>query len=112
MMQPYYLLDFNAPLSVMFEAVGWKWASYIVNIGALCALIAGLVGTLYPMPRIVLAMGRDGVIFRCFSYVSPTKHTPMAATLFTGVLTGKVEEINFIQDRKFTSIFRVNGPYI
>lgn len=98
MMQPYYLLDYNAPLSVMFESVDWKWASYIVSVGALCALIAGLVGVLFPMPRVVLAMGRDGVIFRCFSYVSPSKHTPVPATLFTGILTGTVEEENQCND--------------
>lgn len=38
MMAPYYLLDSNAPFSVIFENVGWYVSMYIVGIGALCAL--------------------------------------------------------------------------
>lgn len=38
MMAPYYLLDSNAPFSVIFENVGWTVSVYIVGIGAICAL--------------------------------------------------------------------------
>ncbi|GKD93885.1 hypothetical protein Tco_1373722, partial [Tanacetum coccineum] len=45
--QPYDKIDINAPFSVAFEAVGWKWAKYVAA-GALkgmtFVLLVGAVG--------------------------------------------------------------------
>ncbi|GJV19987.1 hypothetical protein Tco_1369007, partial [Tanacetum coccineum] len=45
---PYDQIDINAPFSIAFEAVGWKWAKYVVAIGALkgmtSVLLVGVVG--------------------------------------------------------------------
>lgn len=43
LMQPYFLMDKNAPLPYAFEAAGMDWATYIVTIGAICALSTRLV---------------------------------------------------------------------
>lgn len=88
MLGPYYALDYNAPLAILFENVGWKWARYVVGIGALCALTTSILGGMFPMPRVVLAMARDGVLFRFFAYVSPSRQTPLFATIFMGLFTG------------------------
>jgi len=43
LMQPYYLLDRNAPLPLAFQAVGLDWASKPIAVGSMCALIARYV---------------------------------------------------------------------
>ncbi|GKA25286.1 hypothetical protein Tco_0711395, partial [Tanacetum coccineum] len=35
LMQAYDKIDINAPFSMAFEAVGWKWAKYVVAVRAL-----------------------------------------------------------------------------
>lgn len=39
-----------------------------------------------PMPRIVYAMAKDGLLFRCLAAVHPRFKTPFTATLLTGSL--------------------------
>ncbi|GKB70627.1 hypothetical protein Tco_0932039, partial [Tanacetum coccineum] len=45
---PYDKIDINAPFSMAFETVGWKWAKYVVDVRALkgmtSALLVGAVG--------------------------------------------------------------------
>lgn len=37
-----------------------------------------------PMPRIVYAMAKDGLLFRCLAAVHPKFKTPISATFLTG----------------------------
>ena len=41
-----------------------------------------------PLPRVVYAMAKDGLICRCLSSVHPKFKTPWTATLVTGVAAG------------------------
>ena len=43
LMQPYFLLDKNAPLPYAFGHVGMSWAAYPISIGAICALTGRFV---------------------------------------------------------------------
>ncbi|GKF51767.1 hypothetical protein Tco_0148234, partial [Tanacetum coccineum] len=43
LMQPYDKIDINAPFSMAFEAVGWKWAKYVVAVGALKGMTSVLL---------------------------------------------------------------------
>lgn len=48
----------------------------------------GLMGTMYPLTRVMYAMGSDRVIFGFFSRVNNTLKTPHWATLFAGIFSG------------------------
>ncbi|KAK9877034.1 hypothetical protein WA026_016060 [Henosepilachna vigintioctopunctata] len=85
---PYYDQDKEAPLPILFENLGWPALKWIVTIGAMCALSTSLLGAMFPLPRVLYAMGDDGLIFKILSKIHPKFKTPLLATMFSGLLAG------------------------
>ena len=88
LMLPYYLQDATAPLPFVFHSVGLSWAGWVVSIGALFGLSTSLLGAMLPMPRVLYAMASDGVLPRQLATIHPILHTPLLATLASGLLAG------------------------
>uniref|UniRef100_L7M4P8 Putative slimfast n=1 Tax=Rhipicephalus pulchellus TaxID=72859 RepID=L7M4P8_RHIPC len=85
---PYYAQNVSAPLPFVFQQVGWSVAKWIISIGALTGLSTSLMGGMFPLPRVLYAMGSDGLIFRFLAIVHPRHKTPLIATALSGVFAG------------------------
>lgn len=88
MMWPYYDQNADAPFPYVFDKIGWPTVKWIVNIGAAFALCTSMLGAMFPLPRILYAMGNDGIIFKRLANVHPKTMTPIFGTVVSGLFTG------------------------
>ncbi|XP_070524707.1 cationic amino acid transporter 2 isoform X1 [Cardiocondyla obscurior] len=85
---PFYEQNAKSPFPHMFDVIGWDWAKWFVTVGAISGLCASLLGSMFPLPRVIYAMASDGLVFRWMGNISSRFQTPIMGTLSAGLLTG------------------------
>ncbi|XP_025199528.1 cationic amino acid transporter 2-like [Melanaphis sacchari] len=90
LMWPYYDQDIDAPFPYVYDHLGWTTLKMIVSSGAIFAMFASLLASMFSMPRILMTMAEDGLMFSMFSIIHPKFKTPLLATLLSGLFAGIV----------------------
>ncbi|KAL4112398.1 hypothetical protein QTP88_016197 [Uroleucon formosanum] len=93
LMWPYYLQDADAPLPALYENLDMPTIKIIVTGGAIFALCTSLLGTLFPLPRILFAMASDGLLFKFLSNINPKTKTPVISTIICGLFAGTLATV-------------------
>ena len=81
LMQPYQMIDKDAPFSVAFEAVGMSWAKYLVAAGALKGMTSVLLVGAVSQARYVTHIARSHMIPPWLAQVNKRTGTPINATV-------------------------------
>ena len=68
------------------KAVGGSWAGTLIALGAIVSIFSVVLVTLYGQTRILFAMGRDGLLPKAFTRVSPRTQTPVFNTVIVGAI--------------------------
>uniref|UniRef100_F6XYD9 Cationic amino acid transporter C-terminal domain-containing protein n=1 Tax=Ciona intestinalis TaxID=7719 RepID=F6XYD9_CIOIN len=90
LMVPWYDVSVTAPFPAAYQNRGWAWAQYIVSIGALAAMLTCLLSIMYVVPRYLLAMSRDGLLFQNLQKISERTKVPYISTLVVIIFSGVV----------------------
>ncbi|XP_026994942.1 probable cationic amino acid transporter [Tachysurus fulvidraco] len=98
LMVPYTLIDADAPLMEMFSQHGFYSAKYVVALGSIAGLTVSLLGSLFPMPRVIYAMAGDGLLFRFLANVSSYTETPAVACVVSGFLAALLALLVSLRD--------------
>jgi APA family basic amino acid/polyamine antiporter len=84
---PYRALDVANPLSVALRASGGQlaWLTPFVDLAAVFGLASVVLVLMLAQPRVLLAMGVDGLLPKAFAQIHQKFRTPSFATLMTAL---------------------------
>ncbi|KAI6702339.1 hypothetical protein NL676_011475 [Syzygium grande] len=89
-MAPYNEIPKVASFSVVFEKIGWGWASNLVGAGASLGIVASLVVAMLGQARYLCVIARSHLVPSWLAKVHPSTGTPLNATLFLGICTALI----------------------
>ena len=90
-MVPYKEINIDAPVVDAFKRTGMTWMQYLVAAGAMTGITSVLLVMMLSQPRVMLALGRDGLVPNSFfGAVHPTWRTPWKSTILTGLFVASM----------------------
>src|SRR3989441_719336 len=90
-MVPYKDINIDAPVVDAFRRAGWTWMQYLVAAGAMTGITSVLLVMMLSQPRVMLALGRDGLVPNSFfGAVHPKFRTPWKSTILTGLFVASM----------------------
>ena len=75
-----------ALVQIVAELTGQRWVVLGFALASVVAIVSVVLTTLYGQTRVLLSMGRDGLVPRVFARVSPRTGTPLRGTLIVGAV--------------------------
>src|SRR5437868_6703825 len=85
-MVPYNKINIDAPVVDAFKRAGIVWMQYLVAAGAMTGITSVLLVMMLSQPRVMLALGRDGLVPKgFFGDIHPKFRTPWKSTILTGL---------------------------
>ena len=83
---PFDRLSVPDPIAVGIDALGMKWLSPIVKLGAIAGLSSVILVMLLGQTRVFFSMSKDGLLPDAVAKVHPRFRTPYMTTIITGVV--------------------------
>jgi APA family basic amino acid/polyamine antiporter len=83
--KPYYTLNVPDPVALGVDALGVRWGSYLVKIGAICGLSSTMLVMLLGQSRVFFTMSQDGLLWKWGKRIHPRFRTPYVSSLVVGI---------------------------
>src|SRR3989440_12043920 len=84
-------ISIDARVVDAFRRVGLTWMQYLVAFGAITGITSVLLVMMLSQPRVMLALGRDGLVPNSFfGDIHPKFRTPWKSTILTGLFVASM----------------------
>jgi len=88
-------INIDAPVVDAFKRAGMVWMQYLVAAGAMTGITSVLLVMMLSQPRVMLALGRDGLVPNSFfGDIHPKFRTPWKSTILTGLFVAAMARIH------------------
>lgn len=85
-MVPYLEIDAQSPITSAFQGANMPFVGGVISLGALVGMASVLLAVMVGLPRILMAMGRDGLLPSWTGRVNARTGTPLLTTVISAVV--------------------------